>query len=374
VEQPEQSPEAVSDEKAKQEGRKMRTNSSFLKDSRGSVAAITIIMMVAFFALVAIVVDLGRLMLVRGQLQNAADAGALAGVVSLVPYTANGTPDWPQCPKSASSAVQDNKADTLTLVEPQSNVQYGYWDTTLPSSQPLQSYLQTPGLGSTLCPAVQVGVQKNQANNGPVALTFGQIFGITNVNVAAHAIAIGRITAPPGYGFPMAISDEMLNTLYYTNRGSGNDFNIFSTYHTPDGQTVQAGQWTTLAPGVPGSQGVPTVENMITSPITDPSPTVSVGGLIFLQSGTEDVIYQDARALAGTPGGTILLPVVNGDVGALTGSNASVVGFIQFVMEVPQPVIKGPGGIGNKNLYGYFSSGLIPPGSLGVYLMPSLVQ
>ena len=65
----------------------MRPWSSFLKDSRGAVAAITIILMVAFFALLAIVIDLGHLMLVRSQLQNAADAGALAGARALIIIT-----------------------------------------------------------------------------------------------------------------------------------------------------------------------------------------------------------------------------------------------------------------------------------------------
>ncbi len=115
----------------------MRPWSSFLKDSRGAVAAITIIMMVVFFALLAIVIDLGHLMLVRNQLQNAADAGALAGARALSLNNSTGTPAWAAGQTAATAAVQSNKADTQALLT--ANVQTGYWDTTWsPSHRPGQ--------------------------------------------------------------------------------------------------------------------------------------------------------------------------------------------------------------------------------------------
>lgn len=160
----------------------MRPQGSFLKDDRGAVAAITIIMMVVIFALLAIVVDLGHLMLVRSQLQNAADAGALAGAGALSPYSSTG-PNWTAGQAAAIATVQANKADTLTLVEPAGNVTYGTWNTTT------GAFSTNTTLDATDVPAVKVTVQKNATSNGPVHLTFGQIFGISTVNVAAHATA-----------------------------------------------------------------------------------------------------------------------------------------------------------------------------------------
>ena len=68
---------------------------SLIKDKRGAMAPITIILMVIFFALLAFVIDLGHLLLVREQLQNAADAAALAGARALFPYTTGNTPLTP---------------------------------------------------------------------------------------------------------------------------------------------------------------------------------------------------------------------------------------------------------------------------------------
>jgi len=162
----------------------MRPQSSLLKDDRGAVAPITIVMLVAFFALLAIVTDLGHLMLVRSQLQNAADAGALAGAGALSPYTSSGTPNWTQGQNAAIATVQANKADIQNLST--ATVQPGVWDTTALAFSPSTGTT----LDSTHVAAVKVTVQKNATSNGPVHLTFGQIFGISTVNVAAHATAI----------------------------------------------------------------------------------------------------------------------------------------------------------------------------------------
>ena len=173
----------------------MRLQSSLLKDDRGAVAPITIVMMVAFFALLAIVTDLGHLMLVRSQLQNAADAGALAGAGALSPYTSSGAPNWTAGQAAAVSTVQANKADTYNLST--ATVQTGYWDTTWAPTA--TNNLWPPGTvpGSTYVPAVKVSIQKiGGSNNGPVALTFGQIFGISTVKVAAHATAM--LSPPSG--------------------------------------------------------------------------------------------------------------------------------------------------------------------------------
>jgi Flp pilus assembly protein TadG len=179
----------------------MRPQSSLLKDDRGAVAPITIVMLVAFFALLAIVTDLGHLMLVRSQLQNAADAGALAGAGALSPYTSSG-PNWAAGQKAAIATVQANKADTYWLST--ATVQTGYWDTTWTPATAPASLLSTGIVpGPTNVPAVKVSIQKiGGSNNGPVALTFGQIFGISTVKVAAHATAM---LSPPSGPFAYAM-------------------------------------------------------------------------------------------------------------------------------------------------------------------------
>ncbi|TSA06872.1 MAG: hypothetical protein D4R73_10655 [Deltaproteobacteria bacterium] len=58
---------------------------SWRRDETGAVAVITALCLTVFVALLALVLDIGHLVAVRGELQNAADAGALAGARALVP-------------------------------------------------------------------------------------------------------------------------------------------------------------------------------------------------------------------------------------------------------------------------------------------------
>jgi len=337
----------------------MRPQGSFLKDSSGAVAPITIILLVAFFALLAIVVDLGHLMLVRNQLQNAADAGALAGADALINSTT--TPAWAAAQTAAIAAVQSNKADTQALLT--ANVQTGYWDTTwTPTTTPAN--LLSTGIvpDATQFPAVKVSVQKNAgSNNGPVSLTFGQIFGITTVNVAAHATAIvgNPSTVPAGDLFPLAISSAMLSTINYTAPGPSNPVYIGSSYHYP---SDQAGQWTSFGTD---ANDVPTIENLMAT--GNPSP-VSVNDDIWIEPGTKTVLFADAAAYVGK---TVLLAVVNGDM--TTHAFNPIVGFIPFIITAAE------GGSG-KYVEGYFIGAIIAPGSIGggpnfgAYTPPYLVQ
>src|SRR5208337_891495 len=316
------------------EGYSMRPQSSLLKDDRGAVAPITIVLMVAFFALLAIVIDLGHLMLVRNQLQNAADAGALAGARALFLNNSTGTPDWAAGQAAATATVQANKADTQALLT--ANVQTGYWDTTwTPTTTPAN--LLSTGIvpDATQFPAVKVSVQKNAgSNNGPVSLTFGQIFGIITVNVAAHATAIvgNPSTVPPGDLFPLAIGSAMIPS-FTTYSSPGNPVYIGSSYHYP---TDQAGQWTAFGTE---ANDVPTIRDLMAN--GNPA-TLSVNNSIWIEPGTKATLWGDAGTYAGKP---LLLAVVNGDM--TTHAFNPIVGFVPFVIMASDQ--------GAKWIEGYFT-------------------
>ncbi|MDA2916795.1 pilus assembly protein TadG-related protein, partial [Nitrospinae bacterium AH_259_B05_G02_I21] len=53
------------------------------RDERGVIAVIAVLLLTAMVGMAALVVDLGWLYVVRSELQNGADAGAMAGVVEL---------------------------------------------------------------------------------------------------------------------------------------------------------------------------------------------------------------------------------------------------------------------------------------------------
>ena len=60
-----------------------------VREHKGATVVFVAIAMVMFLGFAALAVDLGYLYVVRGELQNAADAGALAGAQVL--YVNNGT-------------------------------------------------------------------------------------------------------------------------------------------------------------------------------------------------------------------------------------------------------------------------------------------
>ncbi len=61
---------------------KLKDN-SFPRNQRGAIAAVSAITMVVLLISLGTVIDLGHIYVVKAELQNAADAGALAGAEAL---------------------------------------------------------------------------------------------------------------------------------------------------------------------------------------------------------------------------------------------------------------------------------------------------
>ena len=70
------------------------TTHSRLRDDRGAIIIHVALALLALIAFSAFVVDMGAMWVSRGQAQNAADAGALAGAVALMKD--GGSPRRPQ--------------------------------------------------------------------------------------------------------------------------------------------------------------------------------------------------------------------------------------------------------------------------------------
>ena len=62
---------------------KTRRFLAFLRDKKGIAVPVTAICIVMLLTIVAVVIDLGRLYVIKAELQNAADAGASAGAQAL---------------------------------------------------------------------------------------------------------------------------------------------------------------------------------------------------------------------------------------------------------------------------------------------------
>jgi Flp pilus assembly protein TadG len=185
---------------------------AFGRDESGAVAILTAILMVVLLGFLALAVDIGHLATVKNELQNAADAAALAGARALMPLTGTGNLPWPMSPPECTQATtwaQDtiNRSDAQNLTI--TTVQTGVWDWAT------NTFTQNNACDATVN-AVHVVVQRNSSSNQPVSTWFARIFGIDTVNSQAQATAaVGCLgTVPKGW---LASNEKYLEAIknYY---------------------------------------------------------------------------------------------------------------------------------------------------------------
>ncbi|OPY87812.1 MAG: hypothetical protein A4E73_03557 [Syntrophaceae bacterium PtaU1.Bin231] len=297
----------------------------------GAAAILVAFLMIVFLGIAALALDVGYLYVVRTELQNAADAAALAGAGRLYPRSVTGAvisvvpPEWGSAEAAADyPQAPANRAAGVTLTDYE--VRTGYWNLV---SGNLKSPLSTQGLQDA--PAVQVTVRKTGGlNSGPVQLFF------------ARAIAIRKSVADRAGEFGSRSST----------------IKIGSDYHYPEDD---AGQWTSFDVD---ANDVPFIRDLIEK--GNPN-TVTNLDTIWIQPGTKNTIYNEVPFDI-----DVALPVVL-DADFDTHARVPVHGFIGFHITGAKK--------GNKPyVEGYFTSFLYIPQSgpvgpcYGAYTPPRLVQ
>ena len=337
----------------------MKTSSRRTQREKGEEGVVVIIIALALVMLLAfsaLAIDVGHLMVVRNELQNAADAAALAGASYFYPQApviSATAPDWSAATSHAASGIGLNRSDGAMLSNCQVNI--GYWNY---SHTPFG--LQSTGIppGPQDLPAVQVTVRRSSGNNGgPVQNWVAPIIGLGTSEVAATAIAV---MASPGNAMegallPVAIGKEVADQAGSYNSPS-TPFRIGSSYHYP---TNEAGQWTSFEID---SNNVPTIRDLI----ANGNPTsLGIGDDIWIQPGTKNTLYSSIPV-----GTTVLLPVVQS---ISTHAYVPIIGFIGF------HITASVGGSG-KYIEGYFVTGCYAGKTNGVgpnygaFAPPTLVQ
>ncbi|NIL96059.1 MAG: hypothetical protein GTO53_02100 [Planctomycetales bacterium] len=144
---------------------------------RGAIAVLAALLIVTFLAIVAFGVDVGYLALTRSQLQNAADAAALAGTAGLIDGSAHAMAQAKVFGEHNEAAARD-----LTVL-PDEDVVIGSWD--------FQSRIFQRATAETLAEAnaVQATTRLVSGRNNSAPLFFGRIFGLQSVDLDAVAIA-----------------------------------------------------------------------------------------------------------------------------------------------------------------------------------------
>jgi hypothetical protein len=148
-----------------------RRCSESIRNQRGAVLIYVAISLLGLLGFAALVVDYGVMWASRRQAQNAADAGALAGAVSLAYVDPD---DQPRARNAAAAAGAANLVWGLAPnIDPAADVIIGPCP---PGS---------PGLPDT---CVRVNVYRNQYKD-PLPTFFARLFGIANQGVRATATA-----------------------------------------------------------------------------------------------------------------------------------------------------------------------------------------
>jgi hypothetical protein len=172
----------------------MRNPSTRARSERGAVLVQVAIALVGLMALSAFVIDYGVMWVSRRQAQNSADAGALAGAVSM------GFVDMANQALARQSAIDVAGQNRIWGAVPDITPA----DVTFP-----QCPAGSPAAGQNAC--IRVDVFRNQrAGGNPLPTFFGPLVGITQQGVRATATAEVLFGDSTDCVKPFAISDKWL--------------------------------------------------------------------------------------------------------------------------------------------------------------------
>ncbi len=177
----------------------MTYRNAHLAVRRAAIIPMAAILMTMMVGMLAFSIDIGYICAVEAELQNAADAAALAGAQQMqspfVSYYSPGQTQQQQIflqvttdTSSASSPIPTaqqfaaaNRAGGVNIQVPTSDISFSYYDGTNPfvaASYP--NYFPN---------TITVTTRRDTTANGSLGLFFGQIFGITTSNLTATASA-----------------------------------------------------------------------------------------------------------------------------------------------------------------------------------------
>lgn len=151
-----------------------------LRRRRGAVVVFTAVSMVTLLAFAALAVDMGYLFVVKAELQNAADAGALAAAGTM--FDDRGL-NAARAARQAAEYVGRNLKVSAGEARQMMAVTIGRIDEPFRLSSPLVP------VADLTANAVRVVVYRDHAHNNPVPLWFANIFGRSHSDVSAVAVA-----------------------------------------------------------------------------------------------------------------------------------------------------------------------------------------
>jgi Flp pilus assembly protein TadG len=204
-----------------------------LNNSRGAAAVMVAITLTVLLAMAAAAIDVGHALVARNELQNVADAGALAGARALgLVYEGMPTADMGTYTLSSGdaaaihTAVQDtaalNVAAGVNIAVNAGDIQIGLWNSATHTFAPTVNQPR----------AVRVVTRRDGSGNGPISTFLAGVIGITSINV--NAVATAELTAiastaPGALDLPLAISE-----FFFSQYGCGDSIMVYPSNGTPE--------------------------------------------------------------------------------------------------------------------------------------------
>jgi Flp pilus assembly protein TadG len=270
-----------------------------IKGKKGVSLVLVALMIFTLVGIIALAIDVGHLMATRNELQNVADAAALAGAGYLGSEYLKLSPSDQQTKTFTKNEVAivvgqvagKNKASGKNISINENDIIIGRWDPNAKEINP--ETLTSPD-------AVYVKARRDENANSPISTFFARIFGIDTMNVSAKATAAlsgpawveeGEMKLPVGISerwFP----DNCGDTIFFskTSESCAGWHNFFWKI---DGNTLEekllgiikgdacencpSGLWD-------GSEWL--TKNFGISPDAEVTPTVSAGDAFNFQGGT----------------------------------------------------------------------------------------
>jgi Flp pilus assembly protein TadG len=156
---------------------------------RGVITVLAAILIVVMLGIIALAVDMGYLLLVRGQLQTAADSAALAAAAST-----SLSRDEMESAAKTFAAYQQAGGRAVQLKS--ADIQYGSWDSNA------RTFASSEGVGN----AVRVTARMDETTGGGAPMFFARVFNLTSMNQSASAVATVN---PRDIAFVIDVSGSM---------------------------------------------------------------------------------------------------------------------------------------------------------------------
>ncbi len=162
--------------------------SAVLSKSQGSVLVMAALLLTVFLGIAALSIDIGYLSTTKNELQNTADAAALAGAGYLgniyigLPEAQQGTYTFTKTDIEAvvQAVAEKNRASGVDIVIDSADIVVGQWDESTTSIAPVTL---------TQADAVYVKARRDNTANSPIGTFFAGIFGIDSMSISAEAVA-----------------------------------------------------------------------------------------------------------------------------------------------------------------------------------------